>query len=57
VIQLEPSEALLKEVLQYLTRSNRPVPGIGASYKTGELEGPEQDRFLLAEKVKKFLDR
>lgn len=57
MIQLEPSEALLKEVLQYLTRSNRPVPGIGASYKTGELEGPEQDRFLLAEKVKKFLDR
>jgi len=47
---------LLKETLRYLKREGHTVPGIGASRKSGNLEGPEQERFLLAEKIERFLE-
>ncbi len=49
------ANGLLKETLQYLKREDGTVPGIGASRRSGELEGPEQRRFLLAENIEKFL--
>jgi hypothetical protein len=53
-IKYHPLE-LLKETLRYLKREDFSVPGIGASRKSGNLEGPEQVRFLLAEKIEEFL--
>ena len=50
-------EILLKEILTYLRRADHAVPGIGCSRKSGYLEGPEQDRFLLAEKIERKLER
>lgn len=46
---------LLKETLAYLQRETHSTSGIAASRKSGELEGPEQERFLIAEKIEKFL--
>jgi hypothetical protein len=49
-------EILFKEILTYLRRADHAVPGIGCSRKSGYLEGPEQDRFLLAEKIERRLE-
>jgi hypothetical protein len=57
------SRKLLQETLRYLRREDHSVPGIGAKvveqfvdgHKIETLEGPEQDRFKLAQKVEAFL--
>lgn len=56
----DKTKELLQAVLAYLRRTNRPVPGIAAARKVQEdgsshLEGCEQDRFLIAERVEKAL--
>jgi hypothetical protein len=61
---MDPND-LLREVLRYLKREDSSVPGIGAGRHTvkdettGEekevIEGPEKRRFLIAEKVEKYL--